>query len=177
MTVNPDNTYKVTEIDTARLNPKELRWIGSGRTVLNNKGNAVKQFESYFSVTHHYEDLKELVETGVTPLMYYDPPGRLIKTDMPDGTLSRIEFDSWKQVVYDQNDTVLESSWYYKRTNRLMDTELIAEGKDPEREKAAADQAAKHANTPNVLHFDTLGRPVLSVDHNKHLKLIRMNFI
>ncbi|WP_053082745.1 SpvB/TcaC N-terminal domain-containing protein [Bacillus cereus] len=170
VTVNPDNTYKVTEIDTARLNPKELRWIGSGRTVLNNKGNAVNQFEPYFSVTHHYEDLKELVETGVTPIMYYDPPGRLIKTEMPDGTLSRTEFDSWKQIIYDQNDTVLESVWYYKRTNRLIDSELIVAGKDPEREKVAADKAAKHANTPNVRHFDVLGRPVLSVDHNKHLK-------
>ncbi len=170
VTVNPDDSYKISDIDTAILNPKQLRWIGNGRTVLNNKGNPVKQYEPYFSVTHHYEDLKELVETGVTPIMYYDGLGRLIKTEMPDGTLSRIEFNSWKQVQYDANDTILESTWYHKRTNRLMDSELIAAGKDPEREKAAADKAAKHANTPNVQHFDTLGRPVLSIEHNKHLK-------
>ncbi|BBB92590.1 MAG TPA: SpvB/TcaC N-terminal domain-containing protein [Methylomusa anaerophila] len=170
VTVNPDDSYIVADIDTATLNPRQLRWIGNGRTVLNNKGNAVKQYEPYFSVTHNYEDLKELVETGVTPIMYYDAPGRLIKTEMADGTLSRTEFDSWKQVIYDQNDTILESSWYYNRTNRLIDAELIAAGKDPEREKTAADKATKHAGTPNVQHFDTLGRPVLSVDHNKHLQ-------
>lgn len=28
----------------------ELRWIGTGRTVLNNKGNPVKQYEPYFSI-------------------------------------------------------------------------------------------------------------------------------
>ncbi|PRT40157.1 SpvB/TcaC N-terminal domain-containing protein [Bacillus wiedmannii] len=168
--VNSDDSYTVTNIDTATVSPKQLRWIGTGRIVLNNKGNTVKQYEPYFSVTHNYEDLKELVETGVTLIMYYDPPGRLIKTEMPDGTLSRTEFDSWKQVVYDQNDTILESSWYDKRTNRRIDAELIATGKDPEREKSAADQAAKHASTPNVKHFDTLGRPILSFEHNKHLK-------
>ena len=71
---------------------------------------------------------------------------------------------------YDPNDTILESSWYHKRTNRLIDAELIAEGKDPDREKSAADKAAKHANTPNVQHFDTLGRPVLSIEHNKNIR-------
>ncbi|PGT56988.1 SpvB/TcaC N-terminal domain-containing protein [Bacillus thuringiensis] len=167
--VNSDGSYTVTDTDTSAITPKQLRWIGSGRTVLNNKGNAVKQYEPYFSITHNYENLKELVETGVTPIMYYDAPGRLIKTEMPDGTFSRTEFESWKQAVYDQNDTVLESSWYHNRTNRLIDTRLIAAGKDPEMEQAAANKAAKHAGTPNVQHFDTLGRPVLSIGHNKHL--------
>ncbi|WP_432409198.1 SpvB/TcaC N-terminal domain-containing protein [Wukongibacter sp. M2B1] len=170
VTINSDDSYIVADVDTAKLNPKQLRWIGNGRTVLNNKGNVVKQYEPYFSVTHNYEDVKELMETGFPTIMYYDALGRLIKTKMPDGTLSRTEFDSWKQIVYDQNDTILESPWYHKRTNRLIDTELIEAGKDPEREKAAADKAAKHANTPNVQHFDTLGRPVLSVEHNKHLR-------
>lgn len=167
--VNPDDTYTISEIDTSALAPKQLRWIGNGRTILNNKGNAVKQYEPYFSVTHKYEDLKELVETVVTPLMYYDAMGRLIKTELPDATFSKTEFDAWKQSIYDQNDTVKESSWYHNRANRLIDIELIDEGKDPGREKIAADKAAKHANTPNVQHFDTLGRPVLSIDHNKNI--------
>lgn len=101
--------------------------------------------------------------------MFYDAAGRLIKTEMPDGTFSKVEFDSWKQTVYDANDTILESSWYQNRTYRFIDAELLAEGKDPGREKIAADKAAKHANTPNVFHFDTLGRPVLSIEHNKNI--------
>ncbi len=167
--VNPDETYTIGDIDTSALNPAQLRWIGNGRTILNNKGNAVKQYEPYFSVNNRYEDPKELVETGVTPIMFYDAMDRLIKTEMPDDTLSRIEFDSWQQSVYDPNDTILESLWYINRTSRLIDAELLAEGKDPVLEKAAADNAAKHANTPNVLHFDSLGRPVLSIEHNKNI--------
>lgn len=169
VTVNADGSYSIAEVDTSKQSPKQLRWIGNGRTVLNNKGNAVKQYEPYFSVTHQFEDLKELVESGVTPLMYYDALGRLIKTELPDGTLSRTEFDSWKQIIYDPNDTVLESIWYNNRNKHLIDAELIAAGKDPDKEKFAAQQAAKHANTPTTQHFDTLGRPVLSVEHNKSI--------
>ena len=167
--VNKDNTYTVADIDTAALDPPQLRWTGSGRTVLNNKGNTVKQYEPYFSATHQYEDLKELVETGVTPLMYYDALGRLIKTEMPDGTFSKTEFNSWKQSFHDPNDTVLESSWYHKRTDRLIDAELTAAGKDPVKEKTAADKAAGHANTPAVHCFDSLGRAVLFIEHNKNI--------
>lgn len=167
--ISIDGTFSVSTPDTGATVPKQLRWIGNGRTVLNNKGNPVKQYEPYFSVTHHYEDLKELVETGVTPLIYYDAPGRVVKTQMPDGTFSKTVFDSWKQQVYDANDTILESDWYTNRTGRLIDAQLVNEGKDPAREKLAADKAAKHANTPSVLHVDTLGRPILSVEHNRNV--------
>jgi hypothetical protein len=156
--VNPDETYTISDVDTSTLNPAQLRWIGNGRTIINNKGNAVKQYEPYFSVNNRYEDLKELVETGVTPIMFYDAMDRLIKTKMPDDTLSRMEFDSWQQILFDANDTVLESEWYSKR---IAGADVL--------EKAAALKAAKHANTPNVVHFDTLGRPVLSIEHNKNI--------
>ncbi len=162
-----DDAYTVSEVNTA----PNLRWIGNGRTILNNKGNAVKQYEPYFSVTHHYEDFKELVESGVTPVLYYDAPGRLVRTVMPDGTFTKVEFMSWKQLVFDQNDTVLDSKWYDDRINNLIDAELLAAGKDPAKEKTAAQKAAKHAGTPNVQHFDTLGRPVLSVEHNRDIAM------
>lgn len=167
--------YTVKDLDTANLIdeitglplPKQLRWIGNGRMVLNNKGNPVKQYEPYFSVSHQYEDLPELVETGVTPILYYDSLGRLIKTVMTDGTFSKTEFNPWKQAVYDPNDTVKESTWYTKRKDRLIDAKLVAEGKDPAKEALAALKAAKHADTPTVHHLDALGRPVLSVEHNR----------
>jgi RHS repeat-associated protein len=168
VTVNPDLTYAVTQIDTAALLPKQLRWIGNGRTILNNKGHAVKQYEPYFSVTFHYEDQKELVETGVTPVLYYDALGRMIKTERPDGTFGKTEFNSWQQTIFDANDTMLQSAWYHHRTHRLIDAELLAAGKDPGREKLAADQTAWLADTPHQLHLDTLGRAVLAIDHNKN---------
>ncbi|MCA9697916.1 MAG: toxin, partial [Myxococcales bacterium] len=46
-----------------------LRWIGNGRTVIDNKGNPVRQYEPYFSSTPAFEDEAELVEQGVSALL------------------------------------------------------------------------------------------------------------
>ncbi|WP_437589011.1 SpvB/TcaC N-terminal domain-containing protein [Sorangium sp. So ce1000] len=132
------------------------RWVGTGRTVLDNKGNPVKQYEPFFSATHEYEDEAELVEWGVTPILRYDPLGRLIRTDLPNGTFSRVVFDAWKQTSHDPNDTVLESAWYAAR-------QALPVG-DPERR--AADLAAAHAGTPAVSHLDALGRVFRAVADN-----------
>ncbi|XXY21866.1 SpvB/TcaC N-terminal domain-containing protein [Sorangium sp. So ce216] len=132
------------------------RWVGTGRAVLDNKGNPVKQYEPFFSATHEYEDEAELVEWGVTPILRYDPLGRLIQTDLPNGTFSRVVFDAWKQTSHDPNDTVLESAWYAAR-------QALPAG-DPERR--AADLAAAHAGTPAVSHLDALGRVFRAVADN-----------
>jgi RHS repeat-associated protein len=168
VTVNPDDSYTVSVVDTSSFIPKQLRWRGTGRQVVNNKDSVVKVYEPYFSVSWKFEDQKDLVESGVSPLFYYDAPGRLVKTKYPDGTLSRVLFDGWKQASYDQNDELLdpECSWYTNRTNRLIDTELLAEGKDPIKEKNAADRTLTHAGTPLVQHMDTFGRPILLVENN-----------
>ncbi|CAN98730.1 Rhs family protein [Sorangium cellulosum So ce56] len=132
------------------------RWVGTGRTVLDNKGNPVKQYEPFFSATNEYEDEAELVEWGVTPILRYDPLGRLIRTDLPNGTFSRVVFDAWKQTSHDPNDTVLESAWYAAR-------QALPAG-DPERR--AANLAAAHAGTPAVSHLDALGRVFRAVADN-----------
>lgn len=150
--VNTNGTVTIAELDTAPF----LRWIGNGRTILNNKGNVVKQYEPFFSISPKFEDEKELVETGVTPIMYYDALGRLIKTELPDGTFSKVDFDSWQQTVYDANDTVKDSTWYTKRITLPLT--------NPERK--AAEKAEVHYKTPSQLHFDTLGRAVLQIENN-----------
>ena len=67
--------------------------IANGRTVLNNKGQPVKQYEPYFSPAgHHFEEPQE---TGVSPTMRYDALGRLVRTDLPDGTFSTNVFSPW----------------------------------------------------------------------------------
>jgi len=150
--VSPDGT--VMEVDA------DPRWVGNGRTVLNNKGNPVKQFEPYFSTTHEYEDEKALREIGATPILYYDAVGRNIRTLLPNGTFSKIEFNPWMQKAFDVNDTVLESQWYADRgsPDPASEPEPVS---DPERR--AAWLAAKHADTPGTIHFDSLGRPVYAV--------------
>lgn len=155
--VQPGNMITVDEIDTSPF----LRWIGNGKTIVNNKGNAVKKYEPYFSISNKYEDHKELVESGVTPVMYYDALGRAVRTVMPDGSFTRVEFNNWKQLGWDANDTVTESEWYKKRTDATR-ADFITDIK----EQQAAAKAALHAGTPGQWHLDVQGRPVLSVEHN-----------
>ncbi len=150
--VNPDGSK--TEVDA------DPRWVGNGRTALNNKGKPVKQYEPYFSTTHEYEDEKVLREIGVTPILYYDPVGRNIRTLFPNGTFAKVEITPWWQKVFDANDTVRQSQWYADRgsPDPTAQPEPL---NDPERR--AAWLAAKHADTPGVIHFDSLGRPVYAV--------------
>jgi hypothetical protein len=69
--------------DSPLANPP-LRWIASGKTVLNNKGKPVKQYEPYFSLTEHrFDPAEAAADIGVTPLMYYDAAGRLVRTELP----------------------------------------------------------------------------------------------
>ena len=129
------------------------RWVGSGRQVVDNKGNTVKQYEPYFSATDEYETEAEVVERGVTPILGYDPLGRNTRTDLPDGTFSRVELDPWEHRAWDANDTVLESDWYAARIAGQL-------GADAQR---AAQLAEAHADTPAVVHLDVLGRTFLTV--------------
>jgi RHS repeat-associated protein len=130
------------------------RWVGTGRTVLDNKGNPIKQYEPFFSGTYEYEDERELVEWGVTPILHYDPLGRLVRTDQPNGTHARVVFDAWRQETWDENDTVAGTPWLAKKQG----------GTAVERRCAAL--ALAHAGTPAVAHLDSLGRPFLTIADN-----------
>ena len=142
-----------TDLDTGN----QLRWVSNGRTVLNNKGNPIKQYEPYFSTTPAYENDPFWVERGVSPTLYYDGSGRNIRTELPDGTFTKIVFDAWKQYHFDANDTSSESHWYKQR--------LGLPTNNPDYKVAKKTEV--HADTPSLLVLDTLGRPVLGIDHNR----------
>ncbi|GHO82382.1 SpvB/TcaC N-terminal domain-containing protein [Dictyobacter formicarum] len=136
-----------------------LRWVASGKTILNNKGKPVKQYEPYFSppmVGHRFEEPSEV---GVTPVMYYDAVGRVIRTESPDGSYSRIEFSPWHVTHYDANDTVSETgnAWFARKS---APTASVAD-------QRAARLAAEHADTPAVTILDSLGREVVVIAHNR----------
>ncbi len=161
------------------------RWVGSGRTVFNNKGKPVRQYEPFFSATHLYEPESEMTDTGVSPILFYDPVERVIATLHPNHTYGKVVFDPWRQTTYDVNDTIAASgaetgdprtdpdikgyvlkyfetqpatwrTWHAQHIGNQMGTA----------ERDAAQKAAAHANTPTVAHFDTLGRPFLTLVHN-----------
>lgn len=142
------------EPETAR---GPLRWNASGKTIFNNKGKPVKQYEPYFSPSRHrFEDAPEV---GVTSVIYYDAVGRIIRTEMPDGSFSRVEFSPWHVASYDPNDTVMEAGndWFVSKTAATATAE----------DRRAAQLAAEHANTPALTALDSLGREVVSVAHNR----------
>ncbi len=131
-----------------------LRWIVNGLTVLNNKGKPVKQYEPFFSERFGCELPRE---EGVTPIIYYDAAGRVVRTDAPDGTFSRVEFSPWHARQFDAGDTVLESAWYAERTAAGARTEDLR----------AARVSALYANTPGLTVLDSLGRAVIAIAHNR----------
>ncbi|MCB0184051.1 MAG: hypothetical protein KDE31_07300, partial [Caldilineaceae bacterium] len=155
-----------------RVNP---RWVGSGWTIFNNKGNPVKQYEPFFDDTHEFRFGHEV---GVSPTLFYDPADRVVATLHPNHTWEKVVFDPWQQVTWDVNDTVLidapqndaDVGDYFAR---LPDAEYLPTWHAQRRggalgnaERDAANKTAAHANTPTTVYFDALGRPMLAVAHN-----------
>jgi RHS repeat-associated protein len=157
------------------------RWVGSGWTILNNKGKPVRKYEPFFSPTNAFEFA---AINGVCSILFYDPPGRLVATLHPDNTWEKIVFDGWRQQHWDGNDTVLISdprrdpdvgdqfqralgsapyvSWHDLRIAGTYG----ATADDRAAEKDAAVKTESHAATPAVDHFDALGRTCLKVSDN-----------
>jgi RHS repeat-associated protein len=149
------------------------RWVGTGEKIYNNKGKPIRQYEPFFSATPQFS----IEKWGVSSTVFYDPVGRVVATLHPNNTYEKVVFDPWRQTSYDVNDTVT----FDPRTDpdvgdffsKLPDAEYLptwytqrnggALGPD---EQDAAAKAAKHADTPGVAHFDTLGRPFLTIADN-----------
>ncbi len=150
-----------------------LRWIINGLTVLNNKGKPVKQYEPSFSEQGFGCESPSAV--GVTSILYYDAAGRVIRTEMPDGTFSRVEFSPWHVKTFDANDTAYDpddpdprnpnhSDWFRRRTDSTHP--LFNQFNTPENLRAA-ELIKDHANTPSETHLDSLGREVIAIAHNR----------
>lgn len=148
-------------------------WIGSGRTIYNNKGAAVMQYEPYFSATHNCDTAEQAAEDGISPRLFHDPLGRVCRTEMPDGSYSKTEWDAWSQKSFDANDTlghwqgaaggsvfVSESPWYDARIGGLPGTD----------EKDAAEKAALHADTPSLIFLDSLARAFYTIQHDRNVQ-------
>ncbi len=148
------------------------RWLGTGWTIYNNKGLPVREYEPFFTATHRFEFARA---EGVSPILFYDPLGRVVATLHPNHTVEKVLFDAWRQTTWDANDMALVAdpsadsdvgdffrrlpddaylpSWHDQRIGGALGTA----------EQAAAAQTAAHAATPNVVCFDALGRAVLTI--------------
>lgn len=154
--VEAKEAYSLDGNGTLQTNPNPTpRWLASGHTIYDNKGQPVKQFEPYFSTTKEYEAEEHLMERGVSPLIHYDPLGRVIRTDMPDGTYSKVKFNPWMQKTYDANDTVADSDWRIRMQNGSA------------QQQRALQHSLVHNDTATLMLLDVLGRPVKTIVHNK----------
>jgi RHS repeat-associated protein len=153
----------------------DARWIASGWQIFNNKGSVVRVYEPFFTKASNYEPNQRV---GVTSTTLYDPLQRVVGILYPNHTFSKTRFNAWYQEIWDKNDTVLLDpaedddiagyvgripkedylpTWYQTRINGSMGPE----------EKSAAIKAAVNNNTPTKTFFDSMGRSIVVVSHNK----------
>lgn len=158
------------------LNP---RWVGTGAKIYNNKGKPVRQYEPFFSATHHCG----IEQHGVSSTLFYDAAERVVATLHPNHTWEKVVFDPWEQTSYDANDTVLnpDGSTDPKLDedvkgffSRLSDADYLPTWYEERSslapnhpERVAADKVSIHRQTPTVIHLDTLGRAFLTIAHNR----------
>lgn len=128
------------------------RWLTTGRTVYNNKGAPVKQYEPYFTDSPAYAPEAIIAAFGVTSVYHYDPLLRLIRTDLPSGYFTKTERTAWVETHYDEDDTILESSYFANRQNLT-----------PDQQEALA-KAIVFADTPAQTVLDNMGRNFLMIE-------------
>jgi RHS repeat-associated protein len=145
------------------------RWICSGWTVLNNKGDPVQKFENFFDESHKYQPDRRV---GVASQLVYDPLGRQIAMLHPSKSWTKSVTTPWTAESWDENDTlVLDPSEdadvgamvkvLEKETYKPTWYEARIDGSMGLREQSVAEKSRKHANTPSIAHFDALGKPFL----------------
>ena len=130
------------ERHTAEPDPvtSATRFRVTGWVEYNHKGQPFRAYQPYFEGTLAYSvpdtSDKPYVETT------YDPLGRAIRVDYPDGTYESTNFHPWYQSFYDRNDNA------------------SAIDADDERYGDFLGRFKDHLNTPTVTYFDAFGRQI-----------------
>lgn len=149
---------KKVQAEPAPDAPAVARWVGTGRTVFDNKGNPIKRYEPFFSPAPDYDTDEALAAVGVSSIFHYDPLGRLVLTERPDGATARVVFTPWRREAWDANDTLGDAgNLWLAAANESPDAAVVR----------AAGLAVDHAGTSTISHFDVLGRPCAVIADNK----------
>jgi hypothetical protein len=82
------------------------RWAISGRTEYDNKGQVVRSYQPWFLDDWHYVVDSAMRSHGYSDTLYYDAPGRNIRTVTAKGYLRRNTLYPWFSVAEDENDTL-----------------------------------------------------------------------
>jgi hypothetical protein len=125
------------------------RWLTSGHQVYNNKGWLIRKYESLFTNRPDFESDESMQSYGVATRTHYDPVGRVIREDIPNGSFTTNLYAAWQIHQSDANDNVVGSIYEARR--------YALPASDPE--KVALTKAQAHARTPTIVEADPLGRP------------------
>ncbi|KWV56560.1 hypothetical protein AS026_33940 [Rhizobium altiplani] len=164
------------------------RWVSRGWTIFNNKGSAVRSYESWFTDTHRFEPG---VPVGVSAIALYDPLQRVVGVINPDHSWTKTVFDAWSRYDFDAIDTLTLGgatgpagdadlagyvahlpanaclpTWHGLRTAPEHAAAFAARYPDADervRQTEAAVRSAALAGTPLRTHSDVLGRGFLAV--------------
>ena len=156
------------------------RWVGTAWVVRDDKGNPIRTFEPFFSRATPGQRFEFAAAYGVAAVTFYDAADRPVCALNPDHSYTKVRRGAWRTDTWDVNDTsgtdprvdpdvaslaapylaALGGIWRTWAEPRLA-------GELGEAAKAAATQAAAHAGTPTAVHLDPLGRPVVTVLHNR----------
>ncbi|MEQ1569008.1 MAG: hypothetical protein ABMA64_25440, partial [Myxococcota bacterium] len=149
------------------------RFVGTGRTVRNNKGLPIQQYEPFFSPTSGYEDDDAVVATGVTSILAYDPVGRNTEVTLPDGHVQRWTYAPWSVSAYDEHDTDPTSPFH----DTPATTHLDAQGRSTQTPDGVTEHVTHltldvqgnvlqvtdaRGNATQVQTFDLVGRPLFT---------------
>jgi RHS repeat-associated protein len=117
------------------------RWVTSGRTVYDTKGQPVRAYLPTLTDTFAWTaDPGLLFDTT-----YYDAPGREISTLNAKGFITRTDYAAWSETSSDADDTVKTSPYYIANIgNRDPDFAL---------QREALVKAAVFENTPQTDQF------------------------
>lgn len=164
----------------------EPRWVGTGLKIYNNKEKTIQEYENFFSDSHEFGPEKH----GVCVTLFYDPMERVICKFFPNHTYEKVIFDPWHQEIWDINDTVIlnprtdmDIKKYTEDFFRFFDNNFFQQNgfnpktwyenrinsNDPA-EKDSAIKAEEHKSTPTIIHFDTLGRNIITFRDNANNK-------
>lgn len=133
------------------------RWRGNGHVVTDSQQRAVRQHRPFHSRTPEFERDASLWQLGATSTKHFDPLGRSLWVDEPNGSYSRVEYTPWLRREFDANDTVAETGNAYREARRSLDPLTDDEG-------FALARSLDHADTPKTVHLDPSGREIATDD-------------
>ncbi|KFY76939.1 hypothetical protein V499_03543 [Pseudogymnoascus sp. VKM F-103] len=152
-----------------------LSWVISGWEVRDNKGAPAKIFQPSIAPSHLF--LSQANMESPATIFFSDPLGRHIGSMYANSTWEKTEFDAWSHTFYDVGDTVLLdpsqdtvigpsfqaltftqpfSTWHTERVKRES-SDVGTWDVD------AAKKSSLYQDTPTIVHYDALGREILTV--------------